>query len=198
MPQFNLADYEEVKDRIPKFYERYPEGRIITRVAWIAEDASRIIIEASLYASPEDQQMKLALATGLAEETQGVGMVNKTAHVENCETSAIGRAIYNSPLAEPGKPRPSREEMEKVARSEKRTKKDVNLEASEDYYERLEKARKAFFAHARDVGIESNIAKELAKEVAGGKDSFNDLNIDDLRLAYKALDSAAASGWGED
>jgi len=52
--------------------------------------------------------------TGLAEETvQGRG-VNATSALENCETSAIGRALANAGYATKGK-RASREEMTKVA-----------------------------------------------------------------------------------
>jgi hypothetical protein len=52
--------------------------------------------------------------TGLAEETvQGRG-VNATSALENCETSAIGRALANAGYATKGK-RASREEMSKVA-----------------------------------------------------------------------------------
>ena len=35
------------------------------------------------------------IATGLAEEIKGVGFINKTSHIENCETSAWGRALAN-------------------------------------------------------------------------------------------------------
>ena len=45
-------------------------------------------------------------------EKAGQGYVNKTSHVENCETSAIGRALANMGLH--GSKRPSREEMQKT------------------------------------------------------------------------------------
>jgi len=56
------------------------------------------------------------VATGHAEEVRGQGNVNRTSHVENCETSACGRMEQNySPNPDPAK-RPSREEMGKVQR----------------------------------------------------------------------------------
>jgi hypothetical protein len=57
------------------------------------------------------------VATGYAEEIKSDRGVNATSFVENCETSAIGRAIANCPLQAPASgPRPSRNEMQKVER----------------------------------------------------------------------------------
>jgi hypothetical protein len=67
-----------------------------------------------LYADKED---KVPVATGYAEEIKSERGVNATSFVENCETSAIGRAIANCPLQAPASgPRPSRNEMQKVER----------------------------------------------------------------------------------
>ena len=67
-----------------------------------------------LYADKED---KVPVATGYAEEVKSDRGVNATSFVENCETSAIGRAIANCPLQAPASgPRPSRNEMQKVER----------------------------------------------------------------------------------
>jgi hypothetical protein len=57
------------------------------------------------------------ISTGWAEEVRGQGNVNKTSHVENCETGAVGRALANAGMAGGSlEKRPSREEMSKVAR----------------------------------------------------------------------------------
>jgi hypothetical protein len=67
-----------------------------------------------LYADKDD---KVPVATGYAEEVKSDRGVNSTSFVENCETSAIGRAIANCPLQAPASgPRPSRNEMQKVER----------------------------------------------------------------------------------
>jgi hypothetical protein len=74
--------------------------------------ASRFIVEASVFRTEADLR---PWTTGLAEETvQGRG-VNATSALENCETSAIGRALANAGYATKGK-RASREEMSKVQR----------------------------------------------------------------------------------
>jgi hypothetical protein len=72
------------------------------------------VFYAELYADKDD---KVPVATGYAEEIKSDRGVNATSFVENCETSAIGRAIANCPLqGSGGAPRPSRNEMQKVER----------------------------------------------------------------------------------
>ena len=108
---FNLENYDEVKDRIPLFYEQFPDGRITTEI--ISEDSTGVTIKAYLWKNAEEQVMNAPLATGLAREFPG-GRIDK--YTENGETSAIGRAIANFNLiGEKGKKNrtfPSREEME--------------------------------------------------------------------------------------
>lgn len=111
---FDLKGYEEVKDRLPRFFEQYPDGRVITEIHTLSEDFKTVITRAYLYKDAEEQEKGLALSTGIAWEVQGVGMVNRTSHIENAETSAIGRALAN--IGMHGSQRPSREEMEKVQR----------------------------------------------------------------------------------
>lgn len=111
MDKFNLQDYEPVQDRIGRFYERHHLGRIITELAqW---DEKGIVFKATLYADPDGQENGTPLSTGWAHEVPGAGYVNKTSALENCETSAIGRALANIGLH--GDKRASLEEMEKVS-----------------------------------------------------------------------------------
>ena len=105
---FNLADYETVEVRLEKFIKDYPDFRIATELEVCEKD--RYIVKAYLF---KDAQQSLALSTGLAEEKVTDRGVNQTSALENCETSAIGRALANAGYAAKGK-RPSREEMSKV------------------------------------------------------------------------------------
>jgi hypothetical protein len=107
---FNLEDYETVEERLVKYWKDHPDGQIHTKV--LEHTTSRFIVEASIYRTEADAR---PWTTGLAEETiQGRG-VNATSALENCETSAIGRALANAGYATKGK-RASREEMSKVAK----------------------------------------------------------------------------------
>ena len=112
---FNLADYETVETRLEKFWEKYPDGRVITNV--IEKENQSIIIRAEIY---QTRVAENPIATGIAEEAKSNTGVNKDAWVENCETSAIGRALANGGFGAKGK-RPSREEMEKVDRNKNNT-----------------------------------------------------------------------------
>ena len=104
----NLADYEPVEVRLEKFIKDYPTFRISTELEVV--EATRYIVKAYLF---KDAQDSVAWATGYAEEKVTDRGVNQTSALENCETSAIGRALANAGYAPKGK-RPSREEMSKV------------------------------------------------------------------------------------
>jgi hypothetical protein len=108
---FNLADYETVEVRLEKFIKDYADFRISTELEVVEKD--RYIVKAYLYKSSTDS---VAWATGYAEEKITDRGVNATSALENCETSAIGRALANAGYASKGK-RPSREEMSKVVAS---------------------------------------------------------------------------------
>jgi hypothetical protein len=106
---FNLDDYQPVEDRLILFWKDHPDGQIHTKL--LDHSSTRFIVEASIFRTEADAR---PWTTGLAEETvQGRG-VNATSALENCETSAIGRALANAGYATKGK-RASREEMNKVA-----------------------------------------------------------------------------------
>ena len=105
---FNLADYEPVEVRLEKFIKDYPAFRISTELEVV--EATRYIVKAYLFKDASDG---VAWATGYAEETVTSRGVNQTSALENCETSAIGRALANAGYAPKGK-RPSREEISKV------------------------------------------------------------------------------------
>lgn len=76
-------------------------------------DGDSCVFRAEVYFDATQAQ---PTAVGYAEEIRGSSPVNKTSFVENCETSAIGRALANCAYATHGK-RPSREEMGKVQRA---------------------------------------------------------------------------------
>jgi len=102
-----------VAERIEKFYDRYPEGRIITHI--VEHDAERgfILMRAEGYRAPDDAT---PAATGHAFELRSEGYVNRTSYIENCESSCVGRMLALLGF-EVRRGIASREEMEKATRS---------------------------------------------------------------------------------
>ena len=105
---FNLQDYETVETRLEKWHGQYPDSRVETEL--IEASNTRFIVFCKLFKTEADPK---PCATGLAFETITEKGVNSTSALENCETSAIGRALANAGFAAKGK-RASREEMAKV------------------------------------------------------------------------------------
>ena len=106
----DLSDYALVADRITMFYERYPDGRIVTELHSRVD--REITFRALVYRSATEV---LPAATGWASEREGDGEINRVACLENTETSAVGRALANLGFTASSR-RPSREEMEKARR----------------------------------------------------------------------------------
>jgi len=177
---YNLDNYEPVEVRLERFWEKYPNGR--THTAVLEKTETSILMVGSIYADRNDLN---PIATGIAEEIKSNSGVNRDAWVENCETSCLGRALANGGFAAKGK-RPSREEMEKVARRETPaaptyTEEQINLalEAISQVSEITSVAElKLFYSGAQEAGLlhipidGSNLNKVIAsrkKELEAAK-----------------------------
>lgn len=78
--------YTPVTERVNGFRQIYPNGSITTQILSFGD--GEIVIQATI---KDDEGT--ALATGIASEEKGSTFINKTSYIENCETSAIGRAL---------------------------------------------------------------------------------------------------------
>ena len=153
--RFNLADYETVEERIRRFYGEYPNGRIITEDYSTESDRSTGIwrVKASVYI---DAEFKLPKATGHAFERDGSAGANQTSALENCETSAIGRALANMNMS--GNKRATREEMAKVARGEATT--EIDWAARYGHVSTVEQARE-LYTEALAAGAPESVLKSI-------------------------------------
>ena len=79
-------EYAQVPERVKAFRMVHPEGRIVTEI--VSLEAKRIVMRATVMTV--DGRI---LGTGTAFEDQDSSFINKTSFVENCETSAVGRAL---------------------------------------------------------------------------------------------------------
>ena len=78
-------DYVEVNQRIKAFRKIYPEGTIETEILKL--EGTICVIKATIRVGDK------VLGTGIAYENEGSTFINKTSYIENCETSAVGRAL---------------------------------------------------------------------------------------------------------
>jgi hypothetical protein len=81
--------YTEVNQRIKAFRMLYPEGFIHTD---IESEKDGVVVMRATVGIYEGEGMKV-LATGHAYEKENSTQINKTSYIENCETSAVGRAL---------------------------------------------------------------------------------------------------------
>jgi len=112
MAHFNLSEYQTVQERVDLFWSKFSEGRF--NLELISMTPEQVVFKAEVYLHKDD----LYPATvDFAEERLGSSPVNKTSFVENCATSALGRAIsmLGGEFSPKGK-RPSQQEMSKVQR----------------------------------------------------------------------------------
>ena len=79
-------EYVPVTERVKEFRRQYPDYKLITEI--VHYDDNSVIMVAKIY----DQDGKM-IANGHAQEDRNASNINKTSYVENCETSAVGRAI---------------------------------------------------------------------------------------------------------
>lgn len=86
-------EYKTVAKRVSEFREKYETDlSIVTSIVSI--DEKTVVMKAEIY----NREQRL-IATGFAEENRTASQINRTSALENCETSAIGRALANFGLA---------------------------------------------------------------------------------------------------
>ena len=77
--------YTLVNERVRAFRQLYPEGSITTE---LVSDTDGVCTFKAIVSYGD-----LVLATGYAQEKESSSYINKTSYIENCETSAVGRAL---------------------------------------------------------------------------------------------------------
>tara|TARA_Y100000768_G_scaffold28469_1_gene19036 strand:+ start:2732 stop:3316 length:585 start_codon:yes stop_codon:yes gene_type:complete len=97
--KFKGKNYTEVKDRIDAFLSEYPEATIDNMLVSVnsitdtptGERCNEYMVRSTVY--PDKENKPDQYYVGHAAERDNTGFVNKTSALENCETSAAGRAL---------------------------------------------------------------------------------------------------------
>jgi hypothetical protein len=165
MANFDLNSYETVEQRHARAIEAFPDLRCVLLNHSTPEDREKgvWVVEARVYLSADDQANDLPKATEWAFEIDGQGMANKTSALENANTSALGRALR---WALGGSRGPSREEMQKVARS--LDNRDWITEAAK--LVDVDKLR-MLWQEARQAGAAENVLTVIKERADGFKDT---------------------------
>lgn len=152
-------EYAEVNQRIKAFRMVYPTGTIKTEM--ISNENGICIFKATIF----DEQDNL-IATGTAYEKENSTFINKTSYIENCETSAVGRALgmcgfgIDTSLA-------SAEEVQNAMANQ--NKKNTKSVQKENYRQQL-------VDYCKEKGLDMNeIAKEYKLNAKSSQDDFYDV-----------------------
>ena len=158
-------DYAEVNQRIKAFRMVYPEGTIATN---LISNENGVCVFKAIVSNGE-----ILLGTGHAYEKENSTFINKTSYIENCETSAVGRALgfagfgIDTSIASAEEVQNAIENQNKKIEKEQITKirkliPEENMDAMLKYY-KIEKLEDMLFNDA--------VALIERKENANGKDS---------------------------
>ena len=122
-----IGDYVEVNERIKAFRKLYPEGCIETEM--LSNENGVCVFKASVYARYSESFINgkeyFLIGTGHAYEKEGSTFINRTSYIENCETSAVGRALAMCGIGI-DKSIASAEEVENAVNNQVITEEDAN------------------------------------------------------------------------
>ena len=162
-------EYVEVNKRVMAFRELEPNGTITTEIIDITSDKSSggiVTMKATVF----DGEGRL-LATGMAQEKESSSYINKSSYIENCETSAVGRALGFIGIGTDTSIASAEEVLNAINNQGKSTEKKKTK--SEDkqltYRERVIITAKergiSFNELAKDYGLNGSTTEERFKEV---------------------------------
>ena len=86
-------EYAEVNQRIKAFRMVYPQGFIRTKIVELKDGVCTMNASVGYYEMVNNESIEYELGTGTAYEKEDSSFINKTSYIENCETSAVGRAL---------------------------------------------------------------------------------------------------------
>jgi len=169
--------YVLVSDRVIYFNETYPNGVIKTKLL-SDPSADMVVMKAQIVPDCEKPDR---FFTGHSQAKWGEGMVNKTAALENCETSAVGRALAMLGIGVIDSIA-SVDEIKKAKIEDDPIMVVTKGQGNSEIALATEGQRKMIFAVAKEAGFDADKTKEIVK-TNFNMDSFNDLTVVQAKLA---------------
>ena len=149
--------YVEVNERIKAFREMCPSGRITTEI--LSMENGVVTMKTIVY--DEDGRV---LGSGLAQEKETSSYINKTSYIENCETSAVGRALGMCGIGIDGSVASAEEVANAIVNQQPKPKKKARP---------VSKAREELVMYCRSNEIDMNeIAKKYSLSATSSDDDF--------------------------
>lgn len=176
-------DYAMVPERVTAFRKLYPEGFITTEI--LSHDGTTVTMQARVGYIREDGS-RVILGTGLAQEVKGKGMVNSTSYIENCETSAVGRALGMLGLGINGGGICSAEELANAVLAQKQP----DAPAKEEYAD-MNTVRMDILEIVK--GDVSALNQDIIKITSGKFTSMDGMNLQQLIAVQKIVKKKYAS-----
>lgn len=173
-------EYAEVNQRIKAFRMVYPEGFINTLMLDDTDGVCKFCARVGYY---NEAGATIILGTGHAFEKEQSSYINKTSYIENCETSAVGRALGMAGFGIDTSVASYEEVANAIKNQEKQQEAMVRPEEAED----LKKLMKSI--KTKD-GKTLNQKQYLEKRF--GKENINELTFEQYLLAKDHLETAKA------
>lgn len=153
-------EYLTVARRLKDFWDKHPDWAIATK---IIESAQTVRVRAVI----KDETGRVR-ATGHAEEDRDTGNINKTSAIENCETSAVGRAL--GVVGFTGSAVASAEEMEAALEKQKELPIIDHVDKVREHFESI-------------YAIKAEIAQE---NWSAAYEAWHEIPADDMRILWRA------------
>jgi hypothetical protein len=183
--------YVLVNERLKYFRENFKNWALETEVLEL--NPERCVLKAVI----KDEEGRTR-ATGLAYELASSSYINKTSYIENCETSAWGRALGNLGIGIDTSVASAEEVQTAISNQERIELEEKLKKANEELEERIRTAEKtdarmtdSLYQLARSKGYSVAVVNKTTEKNTGKKD-INDLTIEEFRSLYEGFKNCEA------
>ena len=165
-------EYNTVAERLVKFHEKHSNGAVQTEI-WAREEGE-VVFKALVWPDIEKEKR---FFTGFASEKEGSSPINKSSYIENCETSAVGRALAFAGFGADASIASADDVANAMRQENKKTAKETNALDVESVMEDIRAVRTAadcdkYYSQHKEKIVASPHQKEILDLLREKKGSF--------------------------